>query len=65
MPNGVTDENRKILFKELVHEYGGVFSFIDYLSKFGGDQTGLSYQIEDMAEEVRDQYDTYFRIAGL
>ena len=44
----------------------GFFRFRDRIYhsiSFAG--AGLSYQIEDMAEAVRDQYDTYFRIAGL
>ena len=33
-----------------------VYMFMQYLSQFGGDQTGLSYQIEDLADGALLEY---------
>lgn len=35
---------------------GSVHSFLQYISQFGGDETGLSYQIEDMADIALSEY---------
>lgn len=35
---------------------GPVHSFLQYISQFGGDETDLSYQIEDMADSALNEY---------
>ncbi|MBQ6388183.1 MAG: DUF4062 domain-containing protein [Mogibacterium sp.] len=47
---------KEIAWTKFDNKTNAIHSFLDYLSHFGGDQTGLSYQIEDMADEALREY---------